>query len=442
MLYPGIFAILVFVFVLLLVMTEKVDATVAALLGAGMALVFLAFVWPSWSALVNPPGEPFSYGVFSRLLTDWLDYRTLIIILSVMIIAEPVKDSGLFQFIAVHALRLSRGRPTLLLAVLCFITFAISTVLTHMAAMLLVGSLTVIVCHALEFEPGPFLVSEAMITNPGAISTMVSGPPNMLIATATGFDFIWFLVNLLPLAVVMTIASILVCALLFRKQLRRLDPEKRERLMELDPWNMVPDRGLFYRTAVLLVIMVVGFVAFPQYTFIVAFLAAIAFLVGGHPDRVIRAVEWSSILFFAGLFIVVGVMKVFGVEMILAQATQAVLGGGPFAAPLGILSTTWLATNTMDDTALMLTMIPVVQFLISTGMSATPLWLSLTLGVQLSAITPVANTSNMLAYRLARQEAKPIPYARFVMVGVVVSLVFLGISALYVVLRLILFPGL
>lgn len=433
---------MVFAFVLLLVMTEKVDATVAALLGAGMALVFLAFVWPSWSAVVSPPGEPFSYAVFSRLLTDWLDYRTLIIILSIMIITEPVKDSGLFQFIAVHALRLSRGRPSLLLAVLCLITFAISTVLTYMAAMVLVGSLTVIICHALEFEPSPFLLSEAMVTNAGAISTMVSGPPNMLIATASGYDFIWFLVHLMPLAVIMTVASILVCSLLFRKQLRRLDPERRERLMELNPWDMVPDRRLFYRTAVLLIVMVAGFVAFPQYTFVVAFLAAIAFLVGGHPDRVIRAVEWSSILFFAGLFIVVGVMKVFGVEMALAEAMRLVLGGNPFATPLGILSTTWLATNVMDDTALMLTMIPVVQSLISTGMSATPLWLSLTLGVQLSAITPVANTANMLAYRLARQEARPIPYARFVMVGVIVSLVFLGISTLYVLLRLIFLPGL
>jgi Na+/H+ antiporter NhaD/arsenite permease-like protein len=246
----------------------------------------------------------------------------------------------------------------------------------------------------------------------------------------------------MPLAVIMTVASILVCSLLFRKQLRRLDPERRERLMELNPWDMVPDRRLFYRTAVLLIVMVAGFVAFPQYTFVVAFLAAIAFLVGGHPDRVIRAVEWSSILFFAGLFIVVGVMKVFGVEMALAEAMRLVLGGNPFATPLGILSTTWLATNVMDDTALMLTMIPVVQSLISTGMSATPLWLSLTLGVQLSAITPVANTANMLAYRLARQEARPIPYARFVMVGVIVSLVFLGISTLYVLLRLIFLPGL
>jgi Na+/H+ antiporter NhaD/arsenite permease-like protein len=422
-------------------MTEKVDATVAALLGAGMALVFLATIWPSWSALTSPPGEPFSYTVFSRLLTDWLDYRTLIIILSIMIITEPVKDSGLFQFIAVYALRLTHGHPMLLLAVLCLITFAISTVLTFMAAMLLVGSLTVIICHALELESGPFLISEAMVTNTGAISTMVSGPPNMLIATATGYDFLWFLVHLTPLAVVMTIASILVCSLLYRKQLKQLDPEKRGRLMELNPWNMVPERGLFYRTAVLLLLMVAGFVLFPQFTFIIAFLAAIAFIIGGHPDRVIRAVEWSSILFFAGLFIVVGVMKVFGVETVLAEVTGAVLGGNPFTASLGILAATWVATNFTDDTALMLTMIPVIQSLVSTGMAAVPLWLSLTLGVQLSAFTPVANTGNMLAYRLARQEARPIPYAQFVVVGVAVSLVFLGISALYIILRLMLFPG-
>jgi len=442
MLHPGIFAVCIFVFVLLLIMTRKVDATVAALIGAGMAMVFVAVAWPSWTALVSPPGEPFSYAVFSQLLTSWLDYRTLITILSIMIIAEPVKDSGLFQFIAVHALRLARGRPTMLLATLCFITFATSMVLSRMAAMILVASLTMIICDALDFHPAPFLISEAMVANPGVASTMISGPPNLLVATAAGYNFIWFLVNVTPLTLFMTIAAILVCSLLFRRQLTRISPERQEQLMELDPWAMVPDRGLFYRTAVLLVIMILGFISFPQLTFLVALLGAIAFLFGGHPDRVLKSVQWSSILFFAGLFIVVGTLNLFGVTLVLAQAAKVAFSGTPFTAPLGILSTAWLATNAIDDTALMLILIPVVQFLIGTGMSAAPLWISLTLGVQLSAILPIANTSNILIFQIAQKEAKPIPYGRFALVATLVSLLYLGLSTLYILLRIILFPGL
>lgn len=442
MLHPAIFAVCIFVFVLLLIMSQKVDATVAALIGAGMAIVFVAIVWPSWSALVSPPGEPFSYAVFSELLTSWLDYRTLIIILSVMIIAEPVKDSGLFQFIAVHALRLTRGRPSMLLVILCFITFVTSMVLTRMAAMILVASLTMIICDALDFSPAPFLISEAMVANPGVTSTMVSGPPNLLVAAAAGYDFTWFLVNITPLAFLMTVAAILVCTLFFRKQLTRIDPKRQEELMELDPWTMVPDRALFYRTAILLVIMIVGFISFPQLTFLVALLAAIAFLLGGHPDRVLHSVQWSSILFFAGLFIVVGTMNLFGATLALAHVAQTVFSGTPFTAPLGMLSTAWLATNAIDDTALMLILIPVVQYFVSTGMSATPLWISLILGVQLSAILPIANTSNILASRMAQQSGKPLSYVRFAKVATVVSLLYLGLCALYIVLRLLLFRGL
>jgi Na+/H+ antiporter NhaD/arsenite permease-like protein len=442
MLNPGIFAVIIFVVVLLLIMTQKVDATVAALLGAAMAMVFLIIVWPSWTALVSPPGEAFTYDVFARLLTQWLDFRTIIIILAVMIIAEPVKDSGLFQFIAVKALRFTRGRPSLLLAILCLITFATSMVITRMAAMILIASLTIIICGALDLHPAPFLISEAMVANPGVTSTMISGPPNLLVAEAAGFSFLWYLVNTTPLMFVMTLATILVCTLLFRKQLTQISPERQEQLMNLDAWMMVPDRGLFYRTAALLVATVVGFIAFPQLTFLVAILSAVAFLLGGHPDRVIKAVQWSSILFFAGLFFVVGTMNVFGVTLALARIAEVSLSGNAFTAPLGILSTGWLATNAVDDTALTLLLVPVVQFLISRGMSAVPLWLSLLLGVQLGAILPIANTSNILAWRMAEEDGHPLSYRQFVAVGTIVSLLYLGLSALYLILRVLLLHGL
>jgi Na+/H+ antiporter NhaD/arsenite permease-like protein len=330
----------------------------------------------------------------------------------------------------------------MLLAILCLVIFATSMVLSRMAAMILVGSFTMIICDALDFEPAPFLISEAMVANPGVTSTMISGPPNLLVAAAAGYDFTWFLVNVTPLAFLMTVAAILICSLLFRRQLTRIGPERQEQLMELDPWMMVPDRALFYRTAILLAIMVLGFISFSQLTFLVALLGAIAFLFGGHPDRVLKSVQWSSILFFAGLFIVVGTMNVFGATLALAQVAQAVLSGTPFTAPLGILSTAWLATNAIDDTALMLILIPVVQFLISTGMTPTPLWISLTLGVQLSAILPIANTSSILATRMAKQDGKPISYAQFVKVGAIVSLLYLGLSALYILLRITFLSGL
>jgi Na+/H+ antiporter NhaD/arsenite permease-like protein len=436
MLYPGIFAILLLVLVTILIMSNKLDQTVVALVGASLALIFLAEIWPSWA------GVPFTYDTFAKLAAEqWIDWRTLIVILSIMIVAEPVKNSGLFQFIAVQAVKLSGGRPRILLATLCLVTFAVSALLTDMAAMILVGMLTIIVCDALAFQPQPFLIAEALVTSAGSASTLIAGPPNMLLAGASGYDFIWFLVNLTPITLIMAVAAILLCCSLFRKQLKPLSPERRTELMELDAWTMVPDRGLFYRVAILLTLMVAGFILYSEQVYIVAFIAAVVFLLSGRPQRVIKEVEWSSILFFIGLFIVVGLLQEFGVTAAMASASLAVSGGSPAVAPFTVLWSTALATNVVDDTAFTLTFIPVVKGLVSAGVAPSAAWIAMTMGIQLGGFIPFTSTGGLLAYQLASREHRPIAYRSFIAAAVVVSLAYLGIGSLYLLLRLLLLPA-
>ena len=435
MLYPGVFAVLLLVLVILLIMSEKLDQTVIALLGASLALIFLVEVWPSWS------GAPFTYDAFAKLAAEqWIDWRTLIVILSIMIIAEPVKDSGLFQFLAVKAVKLSGGRPRVLLATLCLVTFAVSALLTDMAAMLLIGMLTVIVCDALAFQPQPFLIAEALVTNAGSASTLIAGPPNMLLAGASGYDFVWFLVNLTPITLIMAAAAIVLCCLLFRKQLKKLSRERRAQLMELDAWTMVPDRSLFYRAAILLTLMTAGFIIYSQQVYIVAFIAAVVFLLGGRPQRVIKQVEWSSILFFIGLFIVVGLLQEFGVTAAMATQALALSGGNPAVAPLTILWSTGLVTNVVDDTAFTLTFIPVIKAIIAAGIVPSAGWIAMTMGIQLGGFIPFTSTGGLLAYQLASREHRPIPYKSFIAAAVVIALAYLGIGTLYILLRLLLLP--
>jgi len=441
--YPGVFVVLIFILVMLLIATETLDHTLSALLGATLAVIFLVEVWPAWTAIVDPPGHVFTYETFAEMMAHWIDYRTIIIILSIMVITETVRDSGLFQFIALQAVKLSKGRPALLLALLCIMAFLLSAVLTQIATMVLIGSLTIAVCDALDLEPAPFLISEAMVSNVGAVSTMISGIPNILIAGATGYGFDWFLLNLAPFAVLLTAISIGVCILLFRHQLTPSDSESIHHLMELDSWTMVPDRIIFYRTAFLLGLLIAGFVIFSQHTYLVAFVGALAFflLSGLPPERVIKEVEWSAILFFMGLFILVGCMEVFGVFNYLSEATLLFTGGNPLTAHLTILWVTGLSSGMVDNIPITLALIPVVKSLASVGIPADTLWMSLTLGAELGGcLTPISSTANLLAYRLALRERRPIPFRTFLSVGAIITFLYLVSSTVYIVLRLLFLP--
>ncbi len=434
--FPGTFVFIVFVVVVMLITMDVLNETIAALLGATVILVFMVQIWPIWT------GEFLTYPVFADLLVHWVDFRTIIIILAVMVITEPVKDSGFFQYVSIKAVKWSRGGPAILLAIFCLLAFLLSAVLTQIATMVLLGSMTMIVCESLDFNPTPYLISEALVSNAGAVSTMISGIPNILIAGATGYDFNWFLVNLLPIAFLLAIVGVVICIGFFRKTLRRPTERQIHQLMDFEEATVIPSRPTFYRTAILLSAMIIGFIVFSQYAYIIAIIAAVAFLVlGGHPDEVLKEVEWSSILFFIGLFVIVGAMEEFGV--IAALATQVILltGGNSVSAHLVILWITGLTSGVVDNIPITMALIPVVEGLTAIGIPAGTLWIALTLGAELGGcLTPISSTANLLAYRTAARHKRPIPYRTFLTIGVIITLVFLGVSTAYVLLRLFFLP--
>jgi Na+/H+ antiporter NhaD/arsenite permease-like protein len=427
---------IVFVVVVLLITTDMINETIASLLGAIAILVFMVQVWPLWA------GEFLTYPAFAALLVDWVDFRTIIIILAVMVMTEPIKDSGLFQYISIKAVKWSRGGPAILLAIFCLLAFMLSAVLTQIATIVLIGSMTMIVCEALDFNPVPYLVSEAIVSNVGAISTQISGIPNILIAGATGYDFNWFLINLLPFALILASVAIVLCSVFFRKTLQALSPTQIEHLLDIEEATMIPNRSIFYRTAFMLVAIIAGFILFSQYAYIVAIIGAVSFLLfGGNTEEILKEVEWSSILFFVGLFIIVGAMEEFGVISALAIQIILLTGGNAITAHVVILWITGLASGVVDNIPITMTLIPVVEGLTSIGIPAGTLWIALTLGAELGGcLTPISSTANLLAYRTAAKHKRPIPYMTFLTIGVLMTFVFLGLSTIYVLFRLFFLP--
>lgn len=461
MIPEAIFIILVFVAVILMITFDMTDHTIAALIGAAVAIIFLAQIWPTWRAgqieyytNIHPDPERvliyqnlnpiFTTEVFAYFFTIWIDLPTIIIILSLMVITEISKDSGLFQFIAVKALSFSKGSPRRLLLIFCGITFLMSTVLA--TTVLIIGPLTILACDALEQNPAPYLIAGAMCGNVGGITTMIASVPTMLIAGPAGVDFAWFVINLMPLGLMLLGLTIFISLRYFRKEFITPRPERIRDLMALDAWTMVEDRGVFYRTAFLFVAIIAGFVILGPIglTWVVALVGALFFILfsGIPPNRIFREVEWNTLFFFIGLFIVVGCLEEFGILEFIGTSVANLTGGIPWLATVSVLWITGFTSGMIDNIPVTATLIPVVPRVAQTVPIATgTLWASLAVGAVLGgALTPIASAANVLTMTVAQKEKRPISYQQFLKVGAIMFGTYLIFGTLYLLLRLWIFP--
>lgn len=454
--FPAIFALILFIAVILLIMMDVIDHTIAALIGGVIAIFYLAIIWPQWrfDVLFADPSHIygqlpaiFDANVFAYFFNKWVDLPTLIIILSMMVITEIARDSGLFQFIAIKAIKFSGGDTRKLLVILCLLSFAMTTVLTQITTMLIMGALTFLACDALETNPAPYLICIALSANLGGITSLIASVPAMLIAGATLYSFGWFVLNMMPLGFMLLGITFLVVLRLFKKDLTKPRRSRIEFLIELDPWEMVPDRRVFYRTAILLVVIIIGFILLGSagLTFLVALGGALAFVIlsGVRPGQVFKEVEWTALFFFLGLFILVGLLEEFAVLEAIGHGIQRLTMGNPFYATTLMVWVTGLTSGFVDNIPVTLTFIPVVRIL---GAAPTPLpignlWASLLVGAVLGGcLTPIASAANVLAVTIADKEERPLPKGQFLKTGVILTICYLLLSTLYLLFRLVVFP--
>ncbi|MFX1562453.1 MAG: SLC13 family permease, partial [Promethearchaeota archaeon] len=413
-----------------------------------IAIFFLALIWPAWGP-INHPELPSSFGleVLAYFFAQWVDLGTIIVITSMMVITEISKDSGLFQFIAVKAIRLSKGDPRRLLIIFCMLSFAMCTMLTQITTILIIGSLFFIASDALDISPTPYIISIAIVSNVGGVTTLISSVPSMLIAGAGQLNFIWFLVNMLPLGLILLCVTLIVILHLFREDLSEPSQERVEELMSLEAWDMVPDRGIFYRTAILFVIIIIGFIILGSFgmSFLVALGGAVAFIIFSklHPGQVLREIEWSALFFFLGLFFMVGLLEEFRILENIGLVLQTVTMGSPIFATITLLWITGLTSGAVDNIPVALTLIPVVNIL-GTGPTPIPmgaLWVALIAGAVLGGnMTPISSAANVLAVTIAEKEKHPISYGKFFKVGIILTIIYMIGCTGYLLIRLIFLP--
>jgi len=393
----GIIASLVFVGSLILIFTEKLDRTIAAIAGAAVMV-----------------SVGIRMGFYSQeQAVETIDYNTLGLLLGMMVLVALLEPTGFFQYLAVWAGKLSKGRPIRLMVLLGTITTVLSMFLPNVTTVVLIAPVTILISEILGINPAPLLMAEAILSDTGGAATLVGDPPNILIASAAGFSFNDFLTHALPIVLVAWLVALVLLRYLFRKDLS-VKPTNADAVLELRPAEALEDVPTIRKVLIVLGIVIAGFFLQERLnlspSFITLFGAAFA-LVWVRPiiHETLKRVEWSVLLFFVALFILVGGLEHAGV---IHQVASLIAGANQLnPVLLGIIIIWGVAalSAVVDNVPITIAMIPVIFELGTVGVNTAPLWWALVFGAGFGGNgTIIGSTANIVVVSLSERTRTPI----------------------------------
>ncbi len=418
-------AVSIFLISLAIIASEKMHRTNVALLGAAIVVLFV--------------------GSFSQeQAIESVDFNTIGLLVGMMILVYLTAQTGVYDYVAIRTGQISGGRSFALTMSLAGITAVLSAFLDNLTTILLIAPITFLLADALDIEAVPLLIIEVIASNIGGTATLIGDPPNIIIAGATGLSFNAFIVNLAPI-VIITFA--VVVPLLYLAYRRRLQVKERDRraVMELDAAASIRDSGELRRTGPVLVLTVLAFFAHQALHIEPATVALTGAALGLLVTRVkieeaLSNIEWTTLFFFIGLFVMVGALEATGAIEHVADAVKDITGGERAAELLGI---TWIAaagSAIVDNIPFTTAMIPVVKDLQgaagATGDDA--YWWSLSLGACFGGnATMIAAAANVAAAGLAERAGNPIGFMTFLRVGLPVTFISITLASGYIAIRYI-----
>lgn len=422
-----VLVVVVFVAAYVLIATERIHRVAAALWGAA-AMVLLGVVDAKVAFFSEETG---------------VDWNVIFLLLGMMVIVSVLKQTGVFDYVAIWAAKRTRGRPFATMVLLVCITALASALLDNVTTVLLIAPVTLLVCDRLGLPPVPFLVAEALASNIGGTATLIGDPPNIIIASRAGLTFNDFLLNLAPIVLVLMVVFIGLCRILFRSAFR-YDADRVATLMALDEREVIRDRGLLLRSGVVLALVMVGFIAHSAVHIepsLVALLGAGALVALSRldPPEYLEEVEWPTLVFFMGLFVMVGALIEVGVIGRLGEAVTEAVGDQYLLASSFLLWGSGVASGVVDNIPYVATMSPLVKDLVASGHGspgAAALWWALALGADLGGnATAVGASANVVVIGIAARNGHPISFWKFTKYGAVVALVTIAVAWVYLWLR-------
>ncbi|WP_141585034.1 SLC13 family permease [Actinomadura sp. WMMA1423] len=422
----AIAAIGVFVVAYVLIASEKIHRTAVALGGAGLMLLFH----------ITDAEKAF----FST--ESGVDWNVIFLLLGMMVIVSVLRQTGVFEFVAIWAAKRARGKPYRLMVMLTVITALASALLDNVTTVLLIAPVTFLVCERLGLKVVPYLIAEVMASNIGGAATLVGDPPNIIIASRGDLSFNDFLVNLAPLIVGLMVVFCLLCRWLFRSAFV-YDEDRASAVMALQEKEAITDRRLLWQSLAVLGLVIVAFVLHPVLHYepsVVALLGA-GLLVAATKvttEQALEEVEWPTLVFFAGLFVMVGGLVETGVIGDISRAAADATDGRLGFATMLLLWASAVLSAIVDNIPYVATMSPIVSDLVQQQPAGdgTVLWWALALGADLGGnATAIGASANVVVLGIAARNGTPISFWQFTKYGLIVTLVTVALSVPYLWLR-------
>jgi Na+/H+ antiporter NhaD/arsenite permease-like protein len=423
----SVVAVVVFIVAYVLIATERIHKTTVALAGAALVVTFP----------VIDADDVF----YSR--ETGIAWDVIFLLFGMMVIVSVLRQTGVFEYIAIWAAKRARGSPLRIAILLVVVTAIASALLDNVTTVLLVAPVTLLVCDRLEIRPAPFLMAEAIASNIGGTATLIGDPPSILIGSRAGLSFNDFLIHVAPIVVIILAVFIATLRWLFPGAFK-VDPERVADVMSLSEREAIRDPRLLIKCGVVLVLVFAGFLshsAIHTAPCLVALLGAgVLIVVSGldHNDY-LAGVEWETLLFFAGLFVMVGALVKTGVINQLAHVATEATGGNALVTTMLILVVSFVLSGFVNNVPYAATMAPIVAQLVPTiGDHVHPqvLWWALVLGTDLGGnLTAVGASANVVILGIARRAENPITFWEFTRKGAVITMISLALSAAYLWLR-------
>lgn len=415
-----IIAIAVFLVVIVLIMTEKVHRTSAALAGAVVLL------------LTNVLTVDKAVG--------YIDFNTIGVLVGMMLFVAVIKNSGVFEYIAIRAAKMAKGDPWKIMVAFIIITAFLSAFLDNVTTVLLVGPMTITIARMLNINPVPFLITQIFAANIGGTATLIGDPPNIMIGSATGLGFLDFVANTGIVAVVSIVVIIIIMRFLYKTKLMA-DAEAISAVSHLDENKAIEDQALLIKSLIMICLVVIGFIFHSQIgieSSTVALSAAAIIMVIGRQniDYAIGEVEWPTILFFVALFIVVGGLDETGVIGQFANLVLSTTEGHPVVTMMVLLWASALLSSVLDNIPFVATLIPLVIALGEGGMDVEPLWWAISLGACLGGNgTLIGASANVVLSGVSGKHGYPITFKTYTKIGFPIMIVTIVISTVFLLLK-------
>ncbi|SDF20828.1 SLC13 family permease [Sporolituus thermophilus] len=414
----ALMAVIVFVATYGIIVSEKIHRTKIALVGA--LVLLLIKIMPQEEAIAK------------------VDFNTLGLLIGMMIIVAIAMRTGMFQYMAVKLAKRVRGNPVRIMSVFFAFTAVTSAFLDNVTTVLLVTPIIFSITGILKINPVPFLISEIMASNIGGTATLIGDPPNIMIGGATGLTFNDFVINLTPVIIIIGFVTNWLFLWLYRKELV-VDPAAQQGIMQLDEESYLTDKALLRKVLIVLALTIGGFVAHGPLGFESATIAmggaAILLLISGiEPEEIFRDVEWNTIFFFIGLFILVGGLEVTGVIRMIAEWGLAITHSDVLLMNVLILWLSAIASAFIDNIPFVATMIPLIKAVNQiSGIDVSAMWWALSLGACLGGNgTIIGASANVVVSSMAASRGYPMTFVSYLKIAFPLMLVSIVISNIYI----------